>query len=211
MATSKGGEEMLLSRAAAGDAAALDALFQENRQRLKQMVNVQLDARLQARIDPSDVIQEAMMEATRRFPAYVDKRPLPFYPWLRQITLDRIRRMHRNHLRIASRSVRREQSIEPLLSDDSILKLVDCAFCCGSDPAGRLARIETGDQIRRALGRLAKEDREVLVLRFLEHLSAPEIAAILGINEAALRMRQLRALQRFEKLISDVINSEDRR
>jgi RNA polymerase sigma-70 factor (ECF subfamily) len=188
----------------------LDELLRKNRQRLKQMVHVQLDARLQARVDPSDVVQEAMIEAARRFSAYVSARPLPFYPWLRQIALDRIGRMHRNHLRVARRDVRREQSLEPLLPDDSLQQLADRVLYHGRDPAQRLSRKETGEQIREALSRLAKDDREVLVLRFLEHLSAAEAAAVLGISEAALRMRQLRALQRFQKLIGDVMASEDR-
>ena len=90
-------------------------------------------------------------------------------------------------------------------------QLADRVLYHGSDPAQRLSRKETGEQIRQALGRMASEDREVLVLRFLEHLSASESAAVLGITEPALRMRQLRALQRFQKLIADVIASEDRR
>jgi RNA polymerase sigma-70 factor (ECF subfamily) len=211
MQASKDSEEQLLSRAEAGEAAAFDELLRQNRQRLKQMIHVQLDARLQARVDPSDVIQEAMIEATRRFPAYLCERPLPFYPWLRQIALDRIGRLHRNHLRIARRDIRRETPLEPLLPDDSLQQLAGCVLYQGSDPAKRLSRKETGEQIRQALGRLAKDDREVLVLRFLEHLSAAEAAAVVGISEPALRMRQLRALQRFQKLIADVIASEDGR
>jgi RNA polymerase sigma-70 factor (ECF subfamily) len=211
MPSSQDSEEQLLTRAAAGEAAAFDELLRQNRQRLKQMVHVQLDARLQARVDPSDVVQDAMIEAARRFTAYLSERPLPFYPWLRQIALDRIGRVHRNHLRIARRDVRRETALAPLLPDDSIEQLADRVLYHGSDPAQRLSRKETGEQIRQALGRLASEDREVLVLRFLEHLSAAEAAAVLGVSEAALRMRQLRALQRFQKLIADLIASEDRR
>ncbi|MEX2139361.1 MAG: sigma-70 family RNA polymerase sigma factor [Pirellulales bacterium] len=209
MPSSKDSDEQLLSRAAAGEAAALDELLRQNRQRLKQMVHVQLDARLQARVDPSDVVQEAMIEAARRFPAFLRERPLPFYPWLRQIALDRISRMHRSHLRMARRNLRRETPLEPLLPDDSLQQLANCVLYHGSDPAKRLARKETGEQIREALARLAKDDREVLVLRFLEHLSAAEAAAVMGVSEAALRMRQLRALQRFQKLIGDVLTSED--
>jgi RNA polymerase sigma factor (sigma-70 family) len=119
--------------------------------------------------------------------------------------------LHRNHLRIARRDIRRETPLEPLLPDDSLQQLAGCAWYQGSDPAKRLSRKETGEQIRRALASLPKDDREVLVLRFLEHLSTAEAAAVLGISEPALRMRQLRALQRFQKLIADVIASEDRR
>lgn len=209
MASSKNHDEQLLVRAKAGDGGALDELLRHNRQRLKQMVHVQLDARLQARVDPSDVVQEAMIEAARRFPVYLREMGLPFYPWLRQIALDRIGRMHRNHLRIARRNIRRETPLEPLLPDDSLQQLVSCVLYQGSDPAQRLSRKETGEQVRAALGRLTKEDREALVLRFIEHLSAAEAAAVMGVSESALRMRQLRALQRFQKLIADVLTPGD--
>jgi RNA polymerase sigma-70 factor (ECF subfamily) len=125
--------------------------------------------------------------------------------------MDRISRMHRNHLRIARRDVRRETALEPLLPDDSLTQLANVVLYHGSDPARRVVREETREQVRQALGRLANDDREVLVLRFLEHLSAAEAAAVLGITPAALRMRQLRALERFQKLIARTIGSEDRR
>ena len=44
-------------------------------------------------------------------------------------------------------------------------------------------------------------DREVLVLRFLEHLDAREVAAVLEITENAAKLRQFRALDRLGRLM----------
>ena len=71
--------EQLLQQAARGDAAARGQLLQRHRQRLKRMVAVRADPRLAARVDPSDVVQEALAEAARRLDGYLHERPLPFY------------------------------------------------------------------------------------------------------------------------------------
>ena len=58
-------------------------------------------------------------------------------------------------------------------------------------------------RVQEALARLSDRDREVLVLRYLEHLSTREIAAVLGLAESGVKTRQLRALQRLRDLLDD--------
>jgi DNA-directed RNA polymerase specialized sigma24 family protein len=81
--------EELLRRVDAGDGQARGALLQRHRIRLKRLIALRLDPRLAARVDPSDVVQEALAEADRRLDRYIQERPLPFYPWLRQLVQDR--------------------------------------------------------------------------------------------------------------------------
>src|SRR5438093_9616573 len=100
--------EQLLERAAGGDAVARDQLLQRHRDRLKRMVAVRADPRLAARVDPSDVVQETLAEAAARLDAYLRTRPLPFYPWLRQIAQQRLIDLHRRHVQAGRRSVMRE-------------------------------------------------------------------------------------------------------
>src|SRR5262245_12503996 len=95
--------EELLRLAAAGDAASCQHLLASYRERLRRMVAVRLDNRIGARVDPSDVVQEALFEAYDKLPEYLSARPLPFYPWLRQIALDRITDLHRRHLHAQKR------------------------------------------------------------------------------------------------------------
>ena len=71
----------LLRRAAAGDPDAWRALFDRDRQRLRRMVALRMDRRLQGRVDPSDVIQDAHIEAMTRLPEYLRESNLPFFLW----------------------------------------------------------------------------------------------------------------------------------
>src|SRR4051794_34055053 len=79
------GREALLNPAAAGDEIALRRLLNRPRGRLRRMIAFRLDSRLAARLDPSDVAQEALADASRKLPQYAHERPLPFYPWLRRL------------------------------------------------------------------------------------------------------------------------------
>ena len=100
--------EELLRRVEGGDPEARDALLLRHRARLRQLVALRMDPRLAARVDASDVVQETLAEADRRMSDYLRERPLPFYPWLRRLALDRLAVQHRFHVRAARRSVRRE-------------------------------------------------------------------------------------------------------
>jgi RNA polymerase sigma-70 factor (ECF subfamily) len=194
--------EQLLACAAQGDEAALGQLLERHRQRLRHMIALRLDRRLQARLDTSDVLQETLAEAARRLADYVRLRPLPFYPWLRQLAWERLVQLHRRHVRAGKRSVRREQAELPL-SDESALALADRLVSRGSSPSARLRQSEQRRRVQAILAQLAQSDREVLVLRYLEHLSTQELAAVLGLTPAGVKTRQLRALQRLRDLLGD--------
>jgi RNA polymerase sigma-70 factor (ECF subfamily) len=196
--------EQLLACAAEGDPAALGQLLERHRQRLRHMIALRLDRRLQARLDPSDVLQETLAEAARRLADYARLRPLPFYPWLRQLAWERLVQLHRRHVRAGKRSVRREQADLPI-SEESALELADRLVSRGSSPSARLHRSEQRRRVQAILEQLAESDREVLILRYLEHLSTQELAAILGLTPAGVKTRQLRALQRLRDLLDDDI------
>jgi RNA polymerase sigma-70 factor (ECF subfamily) len=174
------------------------------------MVALRLNRRLWARVDPSDVVQEALADAARKLAAYVRQRPLPFYPWLRQLALERLVQLNRWHVRTGKRSVGREEPAGLALPDESAAELADRLAGRGSSPSARLQRDELRGRVQTALERLGERDREVLVLRYLEHLSTREIADVLGLAEAGVKTRQLRALQRLRDLLGEEL-SEDRR
>ena len=188
----------LLDRAQRGDRAAVSLLLRVHNARLKKMVAVRLDPRLAARADPSDIVQETLLEAHKKLPGYLEERPIPFYPWLRQIALEQIIRYTRRHLKARARSVLREDQPEPYLSDASADLLAGRLVARDSGAEHRLERRETQERVKSALASLSEDYREVLVLRFLEELSLDEVAAVLGTTEGAVRGRQLRALQRIQ-------------
>ena len=200
--------EELLYRIEQGDQQARHALLMRHRNRLRSMVALRLDRRLAARIDPSDVVQEVLLDAAQGLDDYVRQRPLPFYPWLRQMAWDRLIDLHRRHLHSQRRSVTREQPLALHLSDESAMQLADRVLASQSGPSERAMRRELQQRLRAALDQLAEQDREVLVLRHLEQLSTRETAAVLGIREGAVKTRHLRALERLRALLS-ANSSED--
>jgi RNA polymerase sigma-70 factor (ECF subfamily) len=191
----------LLQRAERGDAQARQAVLVRHRERLKQMVALHLDQRLAARVDPSDVVQEALLDAAQALDDYLRERPVPFYPWLRQLAWERLIDLHRRHRHAQRRTVKREESLAAHLSDESAQQLADRVLARQSSPSDRAIRGELRSRIRAALDRLSESDREVLVLRHLEQLSTRETAAVLGIREGTVKLRHLRALERLRVLL----------
>jgi RNA polymerase sigma-70 factor (ECF subfamily) len=198
--------DALLELAERGDAAAGEQLLMLHRRRLKQMISVHLDRRLAARIDASDVVQEALAEAAAKLPGFLRSRPLPFYPWLRRLAWERLIDLHRQHIGAQKRSVTREEPQAMHLPDESALELANRLLARGSSPLAQLLRAEQRNRVQAALARLGPRDQEVLVLRHLEQLSIAEMAAVLVVSEGTVKVRHLRALERFR----DLLLQEDR-
>lgn len=192
--------DRLLSNAAAGDPAAIEALLGRHRERLRRMIAFRLDDRVAARVDASDVVQEALVDAARKLADYARDRPLPFYPWLHRLAAERLAAAHRRHRR-TSRSVAREEADAFPWPDSSARLMVDGLVAKDSTPGHALVREERRSQLHAALQELAPIDREILMMHYLEELSFPEIAAILEIGEGAAKMRHLRALRRIRSIM----------
>lgn len=192
--------EALLEEAAAGDARAGERLLQRHRPRLREFVEVHLEPALRARLDASDVVQEAQIEAARRLPDFLRRRPMPFRLWLRKTAYERLLMLRRRHRGAARRAVGREAQ----LPDRSSLVLAQNLLAANSSPSRRAEREEQARRVQEALARLAEADREVLLMRHYEDLSYEDIACILGIEPAAARKRHGRALVRLHKVLSEL-------
>lgn len=203
MATPSDDTGELLDRAGRGDDAARQRLLDRHRARLRRTVAVRMDRRLAPRVDPSDVVQESLAEAARSLDGYLGDRPIPFYPWLRQFACQRLSKLHRHHIGARRRSVGREEPWDLPLPDRSAAELADRLLAAGTSPSRRLMRAELRETVRAALDGLPPRDREILVLRHLEQLSVAEIAATLGLTEAAVKKRQVRALERLRVAMGD--------
>jgi RNA polymerase sigma-70 factor (ECF subfamily) len=201
--------EELIARVAQGDGAARQQLLARHRARLRQMVAVHLDRRVAARVDPSDVVQEALADAARKLTAYVRDRPLPFYPWLRRLAWERLVKAHRRHLRTRRRNAAREEPGVLNLPDESAAQLAQRLVSSASSPIHRLLRAEMRQRVRDALVALGEREREVLVLRYLEQLSTRDVAAVLEISEGAVKVRHLRALERLRRLLGEEMGEND--
>src|SRR5690349_19805955 len=207
MTTPEPDTEELLDRVAHGDGGARQRLLARHRARLRRMIALRLDRRLAARVDPSDVVQEALADAARKLSAYVRDRPLPFYPWLRRLAWERLIKLHRRHITADRRSVTRED--DWALPDESAAELASRLVSPGSSPSRRAVRAEVQGRVRAVLEQLGERDREVLVLRYLEQLSTREVAEVLGITEGAVKVRHFRALERLRAVLGDALQGSE--
>jgi RNA polymerase sigma-70 factor (ECF subfamily) len=187
----------LLDRAAAGDPTAFGELLDQYRDFLRLVVRLRMHPRLRARVDPSDVVQEAQLDALRRLPDYLDRRPMPFRLWLRKTVQERLLKVHRWHLEAGRRTAEREVP----LPDESSLLLATRLLARGSAPDRRLDRSETVRLVRRAVAGLPEADREVLLMRNFEGLSNQEVAYLLGLDAATASKRHGRALLRLRQVL----------
>jgi RNA polymerase sigma-70 factor (ECF subfamily) len=195
-------DEQLLRLAAAGDGESWQALVGRSRQRLRRMVAFRLDQRLQGRVDPSDVLQDAYLEAWRDLRSYLDRPEIPFFLWLRGIAGNKLRELHRHHLGTRMRDPRREVAIRGGATAESTTTAMAAELLGDLTRASEQAvRLELKLRLREALNAMDPLDREVLALRHFEHLSPAEAARVLGIKEKAAGMRYVRALRRLKGIL----------
>jgi RNA polymerase sigma-70 factor (ECF subfamily) len=193
----------LLGRAKSGDEQALAELFNGYRDRLRRMVHLRLDRRLQGRLDPSDVLQDAFIEFARRFPHYAAEGGMPFYLWLRQITGQKLIDLHRHHLGAKMRDAGQEVSLyRGALPQASSVSLAAQLLGKLTSASRAAMRAETQLRVQEALNSMDPIDREVLTLRHFEMLTNEETAQVLGIKKTAASNRYIRALKRLKELLA---------
>jgi RNA polymerase sigma-70 factor (ECF subfamily) len=193
-----------LKDAAAGDNAAWTSILADHHDRLRRMVALRLDHRLQGRVDPSDVLQETYLEAMAQLPEYLRDPKMPLFLWLRLLTGHRLGRVHRHHLGTQARDPGREVSLyRGPMPEASSAALAAHLLGKEARPSEVAMMAERKLRLQEALNCLDPLDREVLALRHFEQLSLTEVASLLGISEAAAGKRHLRALERLRGHLED--------
>jgi RNA polymerase sigma-70 factor (ECF subfamily) len=195
----------LLRQAADGDQLALADLISPHRGRLKRMVKIRLNQRLQGRVDASDIVQDALLEASQRLREYVDRPGMPFFLWLRHLAGQKLIDVHRRHLGALKRDAGLEISLQhgawPAASCASLAEQLLGRF---TSPSQAAVKAELRLHVQEALASLDPLDREVLALRHFEQLSTAETAAALGISKSAASSRYVRALKRLKDVLAGI-------
>ena len=184
--------ESVIEKIRNNDRDGLERLFAEHRDYLKQVVRLRMDSQTRKRVDVSDVVQEAHLEALRRVKEFVRNPVMPVRLWLRQIACDRLVMAQRRHIGAARRSVNREYDLPDNLSVSIARKLTTGV----SGPESAAARRETARLVQDTVAALPDHDREIILLQAFEGLNSTESAHVLGIEPAAARKRFGRALLR---------------
>jgi RNA polymerase sigma-70 factor, ECF subfamily len=186
-----------------GDREALATLFEQHRDRLRRMVELRLDSRLRARLDASDVVQEAFLDVARDLEAYLADPKLPPLLWRRLHVGRRLTNLHRQHLGTRMRDAGLEISLyQGALPQASSAALASMLLGRHTSPTQAAQRAERMLRLQEALNGLDPIDREVLALRHFEQLSRAEAALVLGITQEAGAKRYFRALKRLKGLLA---------
>jgi RNA polymerase sigma-70 factor, ECF subfamily len=166
------------------------------------MVQLRMDRRLQGRVDPSDVLQEAYLDVARRAAEYAADPAMPVYLWLRFLTGQRLLALHRYHLGAQMRDAGLEVSIHR----GAVLQASSASLAAQllghlTSPTQAAMRAELQLRLQEVLNTLEPTDREVLVLRHFEELTNNETAEVLGIGKTAASNRYVRALKRLKEAL----------
>jgi RNA polymerase sigma-70 factor (ECF subfamily) len=204
MASNEGGASFL-DRASGSDAAAWGASLMEHQARLNRMVAFRLDPRLHGRVDASDVVQDAFLQAAVHRDDFFRQKSLPLFLWLRGVVANKLLEVHRHHLgtrmRDAAREVARRYREAP---DATSVALVAQLSAHGTGPGTAAARAEVKLRLQAALSAMNAMDREVLALRHYEQLTNAEAAQVLCIHERAAAKRYVRALKRLKEMLAQM-------
>jgi RNA polymerase sigma-70 factor (ECF subfamily) len=186
-----------------GGERALAEAFEEFRDRLRRTVRLRLDPRLKGRLDPSDILQEAFLDAARRLPEYVAEPRVPLAVWLRSLTLQRLIDLHRRHLGAKMRSAHRELSHPgDTIPEASAASMTDLLTDGARKPDSEVASRERRTLLQQSLEALEPLDREILAMRHFEQLSNSDVAQILQISVTAASNRYVRAVKRLRQVLS---------
>ena len=195
----------LMDRVRDNDADAVAEVFAQYRDRLRRMVKLRLDRRLQGRVDPSDVLQEAWIDVNTRAAEYASKPEMPFFLWMRMVTGQRLLEIHRRHLQTQMRDARQEVSLYggalPHANSMSLAAQLLGKLTTASNAA---MRAEMQVRLQEVLNSMDPIDREVLALRHFEELSSGEVATVLGLSKSAASNRYIRALKRLKDDLSQL-------
>jgi len=183
----------------------LAELFARHRDRLRKMVQVRLDRRLQGRVDASDVLQEAQLDVLRRAQEYAANPTMTPYLWLRYLTAQRLMILHRHHLGAQMRAAGQEVSLyRGALPAATSVSLAALLLGRLTSPTQAAQRAEMKIRLQEALNSMDPIDREILTLRHFEELGNSETAEVLGIGKTAACNRYLRALKKLREILSAI-------
>ena len=190
--------EQLLAQARQGDEPARGALLETYRGYLELLARLEIGRRLQTKLDTSDLVQEVFLQAHRQFAGFRGQSEGEFVAWLRTILAGSIANQVRHYWKTQGRDIRREQPLEVALDQSS--RLLDRGlFSATSSPSHQVMRHEHGILLAAALSRLPEDYREVVVLRHLEELTFPEIAARMDRSLDSVQKLWVRALVRLRQ------------
>lgn len=192
----------LLELAKAGDETALGTLLERYRRYLNLLARINIGRRLQAKLDASDVVQEAFLGAYRDFPKFRGGTEAEFTGWLRQVLANVLANLVRHYEKTQQRNVKLERQLVQELNQSSVA--INLAFVAAqTTPSQIAARREMGVVLAEALDELSRDERELLVLRHFEELPFAEVAERMKRTIDSVKKLWPRALAHLRQIIRE--------
>jgi RNA polymerase sigma-70 factor (ECF subfamily) len=185
------------------DGAALGSLLELYRNYLSLLARLQIGRRLQGKLDPADIVQEAFLKAHTSFGQFRGTTEEELIGWLRKILASKLVDLLRHYYGARARDVRLERDLAAEMDCSS--RFLDRAFVApNSSPSRQAVRREQAVLLADTLQRLPEANREVLVLHHLEELAFPEVARRMGRTVDSVEKLWARALARLRRVLGGV-------
>lgn len=169
----------------------------QHENRLRLLARLEINRRFAGKFDPSDVVQQTLLEAWKGWDQLKSQDERPRIAWLRQILAHQIARFVRHHEGVQKRDLSRELSLEQTVGnslEQSAQRLEGLLVAQGPSPSQAVMALEQQERLAQVLELLPEDYRQVILLRNFEDLAHDEIAKQMNRSEAAIRMLWLRAL-----------------
>jgi RNA polymerase sigma-70 factor (ECF subfamily) len=174
------------------------AVLERHRSWLALLARLQVDGRFRGKFDPSDLVQQTLLEAVRAWPQFRGRTEAELAAWLRRILARVLAHEARHYLDAQRRDLCREVSLEQALAESSC-RLGDAVQATGTSPSQNAMRHERALRLADALGRLPDDYRDVILMRNIEGLSHDDIARRMERSVGSVRMLWARALARLRQ------------
>lgn len=190
--------QQLLVEARGGDSADLGRLLEQYRNYLRLLARIEIGRKLQGKVDASDLVQEVFLDAHRYFPNFRGTAEPQFVQWLREILAGTLANQVRRYFGTQARDLRLERSIAADL-DRSSVALGAIPVDPQPSPSEHVMRGEQSLLVAEALSKLPPDYQTVIVLRHLEGLTFPQVAARMERTVDSVEKLWLRGLTRLRK------------
>lgn len=192
----------LFQGARTGDEAARGALLESYRSYLRLLARIEIGRRLQGKLDPSDLVQDAFLDVHRNFHLFKGTSEPEFASWLRQILAARVCNLVRHYFGTQARDVRLEREVAANL-DNSSQMLAHGLAASISSPSQQAVQREQTSLLADALEKLPPDYRDVLVLRHVESLSFGDVASRMGRSLDSVEKLWVRALVKLREIFGE--------
>ncbi len=178
-----------------------EQLLQGCREYLKLLARFQLSARLQAKLDASDLVQQTLLKAHEKLHQYRGHSPAEFMAWLRQILANELAAVGRQFTTEA-RDLGRERSLQVNL-DESSSRLQAWLAADQPSPSQCAIQEERLLHLAQALAQLPPDQRRAVELHHFQGQTLAEVGQVLGRSEEAVVGLLYRGLKKLRRLLQE--------